>query len=47
MFNNEDKRNWESGPKGAGARNFKRDNDFCNFPLYAISLFPGLTARSS
>lgn len=31
----------------AGARNFKRDGDFCNYPLYAVSLFPGLTARSS
>jgi predicted AAA+ superfamily ATPase len=31
----------------AGARNFKRDGDFCNYPLYAVSLFPSLTARSS
>ena len=31
----------------AGVRNFKRVGDFCNYPLYAVSLFPALTARSS
>jgi len=28
-----------------GTRNFKRDGDVCNYPLYAVSLFPRLSAR--
>ena len=29
----------------AGARNFKHDGDICNYPLYALSLFPGLFTK--